>query len=307
MKDIGFGLIDRRTVIIVLFTLVLANVIFGYQIPVDIQNVGNLFIGLIVLTGYIYLARTIYRLPVALVFAILVIVKDTKSYQKRKNDGNKSQTLENKRSSFLRKFVVVVAKSIIWVIRFVFVILPLYVFFTLSIIFTFEDTKEHEFISYMPAKINYSSAITIQKVFRILDRIGIVCIAALATIPYFSNLVKIIGVGGLLAMVVIFTFRGDFTALIKDALEVKEDDNKKDKEKNMFENESTINIKNSSSNPIYVQVVNTREHPIKIENDKYNPFHITTDYKDPLCVDIVKGALNHLDYPFPVYVVNKED
>ncbi len=82
MTDIGFGLLDRRTVITVLFTLVLMQLLFGLQIPVDIKNVVQLFIDLVVLTGYIYLARTIYRIPVAAIVATYTTAGAIESFTK---------------------------------------------------------------------------------------------------------------------------------------------------------------------------------------------------------------------------------
>lgn len=315
MTDIGFGLIDRRTVIIVLFTLVLASILFGYQIPVDIQNVGNLFVDLVVLTGYIYLARTIYRLPVALFVSIIIDINIYSKRSKRedKKDENESQASDKNGNTVFRKLGRFIGKSIIWVILLI-INLPFFIISLLYLILTFGEyvEKDYELISAMPSKVqnfyykNYSSAKAIKAFFGILDRIGIVCVAAIATIPYFGNLVKIIGVSGLVAMVTIFTLRGDFTALIKDVLETKGDDGKKekDKEKNAFDDEPSINIKNSISNPIYVEVVNTNERPLEIKNAQYVPLYVAVEYNNSLPVHIVNGTLTPSDYPFPVYVVN---
>jgi hypothetical protein len=52
MTDIGFGLIDRRTVLVVLISWVLAQVLFGLQLPVNTSSISGLFIDLVLLTGY---------------------------------------------------------------------------------------------------------------------------------------------------------------------------------------------------------------------------------------------------------------
>ena len=73
MTDIGFGLIDRRTVVVVLFSMVLFQVLWSNQFPIDTTSVSHIFLDLVFLTGYLYLARSIYRLPAALVLSILLI------------------------------------------------------------------------------------------------------------------------------------------------------------------------------------------------------------------------------------------
>jgi len=66
MKDLGFGVIDRHTIVGALFTMVIAQVLLGFRIPVDTSSADQLFIDLIILTGYIYIALSIFRLPIAI-------------------------------------------------------------------------------------------------------------------------------------------------------------------------------------------------------------------------------------------------
>lgn len=313
MKDIGFDLIDRRTVIIALFTFVLANIFLGYQIPVDIQNAQNLFIGLVILTGYIYLARTIYRLPFVLIVSIIISVNYyIENWIKNKEKDDESP--QSGTNSFFKRLGVFVLTSIAWIIYIIFS-LPFFMILLLYLVLTFGDysEKEYDIISSLPKKAEsyfrkHRSVTKTAKVFlSILDRIGVVCVAVIATMPQLQNLVKIIGVSGLIAMIALFIFRGDFTALVKDVLEAKDKKGEKDKQKdvNVFDKDTPINVKNSASNPIYVEVVNTDKRPVVVENTQYAPLHVTVKHPESLPVHIVSGSLTPLDYPFPVYIVNR--
>jgi hypothetical protein len=302
MKDIGFDLIDRRTVIIVLVTFVLAYIFLGYQIPVDIQNAQNLFVGLVMLTGYIYFARTIYRLPVALVISTMSIINFYFDKRENTEKKEKDESLPSSKNSFFKRLGLSILSSISWVIYAIFS-LPFLLILLLYLVLTFGDysERENEIISGLPKKArsyfrkNRSSAKMVKAFFDILDRIGVVCIAVIATIPQLGNLVKIIGVSGLVAMVALFIFRGNFTALIKDIVE-KEEEDKKREAKNKAEN--------SRSNPLFVEVVNSDEKPIEIKNTKYNPLIIDTDYYNPIPVQVVKGIENSSSNPLTVQILH---
>lgn len=64
MKDLGFGLVEQRTVIVVLMTATLGS-LFGLNFPLNTDNILRAFIDLVYLTGYLYLARSIIRFPIA--------------------------------------------------------------------------------------------------------------------------------------------------------------------------------------------------------------------------------------------------
>jgi hypothetical protein len=51
---------------VVLFTVVLAAGFPGFAIPIDTTDARQLFLDLILFTGYLYAARTLFRLPFAL-------------------------------------------------------------------------------------------------------------------------------------------------------------------------------------------------------------------------------------------------
>lgn len=69
MTDIGFGMVDKRSVAAILFALVLASVL-GLKIPVDTTSVRGLFADIVLLTGALYLGRSVLRLPVIAIVKI---------------------------------------------------------------------------------------------------------------------------------------------------------------------------------------------------------------------------------------------
>jgi hypothetical protein len=315
MTDIGFGLIDRRTVILVLITMVLMHLLPGFQIPVDTQNAENLFIGLVLLTGYLYFARTIYRFPVAFIVSVIIGVKLTQLqlfYESKEpplppeffgSDEPIEKPQSFNSSVFMKRLKTILKRIAILVITPISYLLNL-----LTLIFTFGKWVEdgHSVAYEMPEPIEkfyFKNENRINGIFGILDRIGLVIITIIATVPHFNNFVKTIGIGGLLAMVLIFTLRGDFTAVVKDIIEKKE----KDEEKL----ESAIEVKNFRSAPMYVEIVNSNENPIGIYNSKSNPLSIDTGYgTNPLPVAIQTSPMYPLDvrvsalFPLPVEVTN---
>jgi hypothetical protein len=220
MKDIGFGTLDHRTVITVLFTLVLMQLLFGLQIPVDMKNIVQLFIDLVVLTGYIYLARTIYRLPVAILISSMIgIGALSEIFEGRKEAQNNPKIDSN--SGVVNKHKTFSS----WLLFLVFAPIAFLVILLIQT-FTFgELVADREIQKTMPKKLFYfyhDHFKLLNAIFGILDRTGVVFIAVIATIPNFSNYVKVIGIGGVVAMIVLYVLRGDFTALMKDITEKKE-------------------------------------------------------------------------------------
>jgi len=74
MKDLGFGLVDQRSVIVVLMTATLCHIL-GLSFPLHTDNILLAFIDLVFLTGYLYLSRSIIRFPFAFFIGIKRTVK----------------------------------------------------------------------------------------------------------------------------------------------------------------------------------------------------------------------------------------
>ncbi len=64
------SLISSRTLVAVVLILVLANFAPGYALPFDTSSVFAFISDLALFTGYVYFARTLLRLPIALAITI---------------------------------------------------------------------------------------------------------------------------------------------------------------------------------------------------------------------------------------------
>jgi hypothetical protein len=267
MTDIGFGLIDRRTVIVVLFVMVLANALFGLQLPIDTSTVGSLFIGLVLLTGYTYFARSIYRLPVAFVGSIMITIDAIRSPSREDKKGEetteKGTTPKNRREGIVKTLVFPLRIIVILVVG-----VPLGLLWLMWLISSFgmwiEEEDPFEKVVYERQQQHFDKKGShegfrlydyyqrVKAVFGVLDRIGVLLLAFLATVPAFRPYVSILGIIGLILMVAVFTFRGDFTGLVRDILE------KEEKEKR--EKALPVEVKNSSFSPLYVKIVEERRY-----------------------------------------------
>ena len=69
MNDLGFGMLDKRSVAAILFSLGLAGAL-GFQIPIEISNVVHLFTDIVLFTGALYLSRSLFRLIVIPLYAL---------------------------------------------------------------------------------------------------------------------------------------------------------------------------------------------------------------------------------------------
>ncbi len=210
MTDIGFGLIDRRTVIIIVFTMVLAQALFNLQMPVDTTKLDAAFIDLVILTGYFYLARSIYRFPVALILSPRMVHQVNWSGFGFLLDDSLAmpQLFRDKTDnrSFVKALLRIAAWPVILIGNAIIALTRLVV-----IVFSFGMwASDYSRI--------YARSRTIAEGFAILDRIGLVVIALLTTVSGTQPLVRALGIAGLIMIVIIFTLRGDFTALVKDSI-----------------------------------------------------------------------------------------
>ena len=198
MNDLGFGIVDRRSVLVVLFTLGVSKILFGYDLPIDTSNLISAFIGLLVLTGFIYAIRSILRLGLAMfTFLIRLPCELIVNLLKRK------QTLRG-----LRGLLIVSFTSL----RNSF----LFGFFFPS--FIIRDWKYK--IYYVEEDYSVASkpfAIQLGAL-GILDRILLVGIALSATIPSLAGEIKIVGLLGISIMLLVYTVTGSFSFILDDAI-----------------------------------------------------------------------------------------
>lgn len=233
MTDVGFGLIDRRTVIAILFSMALSTALFNnLQLPIDTTNASSLFADLVILTGYLYAARSLYRLPAALVFGITYAVKAAVNalvQQMLMDEEDRQSQKENVvfQKSKARKIQRGAMLSIVLLRN----LLHSLIVCLVTAVFSFEQSiedayrnREKEYnermgrvsgLRWRPSRMDFVG----RGVLKILDRIGIVVIAALSTMPNFRPVEKTLGIAGVAFMLLIFLVRGDFTALVRDLIE----------------------------------------------------------------------------------------
>jgi len=242
MPDIGFGLIDRRTVIIVLLSLALAHIVWGFEIPIHLDNTQQLFTELALLTGYIYLGRTLYRLPVAVIFSFRIAMFDVLSNktQTREEQIAESEEIARHAKMFFagqtpsgrERFQAFIRNTIRYVLH-----MPAGLLRTPRFLMGFGRLDSRHFI--LEGLWGFLIYVLIR-----LDRAGLVVISLLATVPNLRPTVDYVGSIGLGVMVIIFILKGTFTAVVRDPLEKQEE-----------LTESKVVVDNSANDPLYVKLV----------------------------------------------------
>ncbi len=177
MKDIGLGILDPYTVVIVLITLVLAQVLFGYQIPLDSTNAMQLFVSLVLFTGYIYATRSLIRLPIAAIRAVIVMNNSLRvgyDFAADQNGFNRiKRTLKN-----------------LWdLISNFHLILGYWFLFILD--FSSDDDRPRG-----------DSNLFIRYVLAILDRLSLILITAFAVIPTYKGYFQSFAIAGLFFLMI---------------------------------------------------------------------------------------------------------
>jgi hypothetical protein len=218
VTDIGFGLINRRTVIVVLFTMVISVVLLNNQLPISTKNAGELFIDTVVFTGYFIILRSAFRLPFAILYALVIGLNAGKNTLVSIKDdfGEKSP----KGIWEFSKFAIISAGKLLlipigWILGLPF------------LLYTFgEWIEKTEFYRKSTSSSLRSQNIVTELVAppeqilillaRFIDRIGLVGITLISTMPKFIPIVKIIGVVGLLFALLMFLINGKFSFVIKD-------------------------------------------------------------------------------------------
>lgn len=204
MKDIGLGILDRYTVSIAIITLALCSLVVGLPIPFDTSNAIQLIFSLVFFTGYLYITRSLLRLPVAIVRAVIVVDELSgnvgPSYRGfrgiRNRIGNFFTHLRwNPASNYFASL-----------------------YYVLQITLNFYDDRfDQIYPSRKIARIKSRFQIGVV-LLEILDRLSIVALTLLATFPRAMPYVEWIGVIGAVLMLVIFLLRGHFSFMLPDEL-----------------------------------------------------------------------------------------
>jgi len=232
--------------------MMLAQILWGTEIPVDISNVPVLFFGIIILTGYIYLARSIYRLPVALYLGVRSSVYElTVSTRWHRN---KLDAL-NSNSSYIR-FRWFQKVAITFYMYLIIVLVWMLVFPLNTLSFERNSRVWHQIQEIETDVFGVSEPNLTVELCRILDRVGLIAISVLATIPRLKSLYTQIGIIGIGFMLVVFVFSGSFSAIVKDMLSQQEE---KSSSSSRYDR---VEVKTSQSDPLYVEFVNKNDYPL---------------------------------------------
>jgi len=196
MTDLGFGIVDRRSVLAILLAIFVSATIIGNPIPIDTSTAPSLFTSLVVLTGFIYITRSIGRIIIALICAFLFtplilyeIVKSTPSHinigvhgiEERRNFG---KILQDTLSGL---------KRLIW------------------------NPLAHE--------QEWERGYTIHfMILGVLDRLAFIGLVVLYTFPQLSATRQVIGITGIVLMLLVYILKGGFTLVLKDAIKKAEED-----------------------------------------------------------------------------------
>lgn len=208
---------NKVTFVIVLFSLVFVKVVFNFRIPIDTTNIEVFWVDSILLIGYVYLAYSIFRFPVALLFAFAENYKEFvffNSYRLFPNRDDDKFPNELKLSEWYFSFSVwVKAGMIFWdteklsgaileIIRVLFYAL----FFGLI---------EKELRSTFGSPNIAYSIFQRNSFWVVLDRVGIILVTVLAATSLYPY-VRQIGVIGIGVMITLIVFQGNSTALVYD-------------------------------------------------------------------------------------------
>ena len=194
MGDLGFGIVDRRSVLVVLFILGLSKLLLGYEIPIDTSNFLTAFIGLLVLTGFIYATRSIMRLALTLcVFIIRIPYDFVVDFINRDN-----------KMRGLRGLIIIFFKA-------------LKDSFLLGFYYPSFWLKEWKFGYYYYDRRYHGLNIQLG-VLGAIDRIFLIGIAFSTTVPSLANELRIVGFWGILAMLFVYVITGTFSFILDDAI-----------------------------------------------------------------------------------------
>jgi len=223
MTDLGFGLLDRRTVIVALLTIVIVNVLFQFNLPIRSSNASELFIDLVLFTGYLYLARSLVRLPFSIIGALFFIPSE--HIHNFAWSQHINEMLEKKNANKLK----VIISKIIYVLGYsIKTIFYTIIGIPLSIIYS--SDFESRVVMLERSSESYTDMKNTASVIRFIDRAGLIAMVTLSTLPNYTAVTKKAGAVGIIIMILIYLFKGDFTFFIKDKITDKEKESESESE-----------------------------------------------------------------------------
>jgi hypothetical protein len=215
MTDLGFGLADRRTVMAILFVLLLSTYLLGNPIPVDSSGVVPLLSSLLFLTAYLFALRTIARLGIALCYALLRIPLAVTAAVRAKwpDKGEPMLHPDDTPGSHPRPLASLLG-PVERLIRSAFKLLgeTFHDGVYLPLVATRDWTwKEHRYFRHLPF-------------LGIFDRLVLLGIAYSATLPSLESVRYPIALSGVAGLPVVFVITGRYSLFVKDAFQKTEED-----------------------------------------------------------------------------------
>lgn len=190
MNDLGFGIIDRRTVLVILLGIFVAAAVWGNPLPIDTTSVISTFTSVIVLTGFIFIVRNLGRVILAALtigsvslFRLFVPKKEARS---ERSVPNAPKSRWSQLSSFGSEVAFLG-------------LLPLFMDWSPQLGFSTE---------------NYP----LLWIVRALDRAILVGVVLLCTIPQVSAVRQEWGMIGIIVMLITYVLTGAFSLFLKDAI-----------------------------------------------------------------------------------------
>jgi hypothetical protein len=209
MTDLGFGLADRRSVFAVVFALAAACLATGNPLPVDGSSAAAFLLSVLSLLGFLIGARMLSRLVLVVVYFVLRLPFDLASAGRLPDQlpwedlsaGPAAPDRASAGSSLPlgRRFSRGVSHALRWG-----VLVPLLI----------EQDWEWRYGGYLLAL----------GVLGVCDRLALVAIAFIATLPSLAAVRGPVALAGIIILLAAYVVTGRFTVFLKDAVHKSETD-----------------------------------------------------------------------------------
>lgn len=204
MTDLGFGLADKRTIILVLVVFTVSYAFFGFSIPIDTSSATSIFLSLVSLTGFLFLSRNLTRIALTLLGTIVSIpfriraeFKSLKRLHPTRPPGLHDDPIDALRESWTAETSVELVSNVLMQLR-----------YDLWLPLVFRDWYWNTGGSKEWPRFLVLGA---------LDRVCLIAIAFLPTVPVLRPYVSIVGICGMILMLAVYVLTGRFTFLVWDA------------------------------------------------------------------------------------------
>jgi hypothetical protein len=221
VTEFGFGLVDRRTVLAVLFTFSISHLLLGNQIPIDTGSILSILFGIVILTGSVFMLRTLSRIVIATSYFLMRIPFDVFiSIREAEDHSSDGATSRKTAEHVLRRLFSSVRQGLATSLLEALVI-PLVYDKHWRFRLSRYDLGIRARILYGLAEDN--ALIVDLGILGFLDRIALVVLSYVLTIPIGQAILQLTGVAGVILLLIVFTVTGRFTFVLKDPFHEEED------------------------------------------------------------------------------------